>query len=140
MKKFFSSTILILSLFVFSLPCNANNFLQQHYETTKMSEMAQEQSLYNVTKERLLENDYQGYLNGGRSLYGYLLAAKKEAQKKNSTDLKYIKLMLNQYNMRIKTTNPNLFKLQKITVDDQDYIKLTELTKLCLYFHNFMAY
>lgn len=106
-----------------------------------MSEMSQEQTLHNISKEKLLENDYQGYINGGRSLYGYLLTAQKEAEKtKNVNDLKYVNLMINQYNTRIKTLNSNLFQLQKIAVDDAEYKKLSELVKLCLYFHNLMAY
>lgn len=137
MKKFII-TLLLLSL---SLPAFAGNLLQQEYETAKMSEMAQEQTFYNMTKERLLENDYQGYLNGGRSLYGYLLTAKKEAeQTKNINDSKYVNLMINKYKTRIKTLNSDLFQLQKIVVDDNEYKKLSELVKICLYFYNLMAY
>lgn len=138
MKKF---VILLISLLCLVSPALAGNVLQQQYETARMAEMAQETSFFNLSKERLLENDYQGYLNGGRSLYGYLLTAKEDALKaKNEIDLKYINLMLNQYNIRVKTVNSNIFYLQTIKVDDEDYRNLSDLTKLCLYFHNLMAY
>lgn len=133
--------ILTILLLFLALPVFAGNLLQQEYETAKMSEMAQEPTFYNLSKERLFENDYQGYLNGGRSLYGYLLTAKENAEtSKNTIDLKFTTLMLNQYNMRIKTTNSQIFYLQKITIDDKDYKKLSELVKLCLFFHNMIAY
>lgn len=133
--------ILTILLLFLALPVFAGNLLQQQYETARMAEMAQGTSFLNISKERLLENDYQGYLNGGRSLYGYLLTAKEDAlNAKNEIDLKYINLMLNQYNIRVKTVNSNIFYLQKIKVDDEDYRNLSDLTKLCLYFHNLMAY
>lgn len=133
--------ILFLSLFMFVVPAFAGNLLQQEYEANKMQEMSKEQTLYNMSKESLLKNDYQGYLNGGRSMYGYMLTAKAEAEKtKNVIDLKYANLMINQYNTRIKTINSNLFQLQKIHVDDNEYKQLTDLTKICLYFFNIMAY
>lgn len=137
MKKLIILTLLLLTV----NPVFAGNLLQQEYETAKMSEMAQEPTFYNMSKERLFENDYQGYLNGGRSLYGYLLTAKEEAEKtKNTIDLKYVNLMLNQYNTRVKTTNSGVFYLKRITVEDADYKKLSELVKDSLFFYNLMAY
>lgn len=134
-------TILTILILFLARPCFAGNLLQQEYETAKMAETAQDTAFFNISKERLLENDYQGYLNGGRSLYGYLLTAKEDALKaKNKIDLKYINLMLNQYNIRVKTVNSNIFYLQTIKVDDEDYRNLSDLTKLCLYFYNLMAY
>ena len=132
--------ILTILLLFLALPCFAGNLLQQEYETAKMAEMAQSPAFYNISKEHLLENDYQGYLNGGRSLYGYLLKAKEEAKDaKNNVELKYINLMLNQYNIQVKTINSKIFYLQKIKVNDKDYKKLSDLTKLCLYFYNIIA-
>lgn len=131
-------TILILFL---ALPCFAGNLLQQEYETKMAAELAKDPATANYTKEKLLENDYQGYLNGGRSLYGYILNLKKSAKNtQNSTDLKYANLMQRHYDIRIKTNNSQLFNLQKITVEDKDYKKLSEVAKTCLYFYNLMAY
>lgn len=135
MKKF----LIILSILCLSLPCFAGNLLQQEYEATRMQEIAQESVFRNMSKESLLENDYQSYLNGGRSLYGYLLASVEE-NSKSSLDFKYNNLMLKQYKMYTKTYNHQLFRLKKIIVDDNDYKLLKEETKSVIAGFNLIAY
>lgn len=139
MSKIYKLFVLLLCLLSLQLNCFAGNILQQEYETAKMQETAQESVFYNMSKESLLENDYQSYLNGGRSLYGYLLASVEE-NSKSSLDFKYHNLMLKQYNMYIKTYNHQLFRLKKIIVDDTDYKLLKENTKEVISVFNLIAY
>lgn len=139
MSKIYKIFVLLLCLLSLQLNCFAGNILQQEYETAKMQETAQESVFYNMSKESLLENDYQSYLNGGRSLYGYLLASVEE-NSKSSLDFKYHNLMLKQYNMYIKTYNHQLFRLKKIIIDDNDYKLLKEETKSVVAGFNLIAY
>lgn len=139
MSKIYKLFVLLLCLLSLQLNCFAGNILQQEYETAKMQETAQESVFYNMSKESLLENDYQSYLNGGRSLYGYLLASVEE-NSKSSLDFKYHNLMLKQYNMYIKTYNHQLFRLKKIIIDDNDYKLLKEETKSVVAGFNLIAY
>lgn len=136
MKKILVLLLCVVSL---QLSCFAGNLLQQEYETAKMQEVAQEQTLYNASKESLLKNDYQAYLNSGRSLYGMIRYIQEESPK-NSLDFKYADLMLKQYDIYVKTYNQQLFKLKKIIADDTDYKLLKENTKEVIALFNLIAY
>ena len=131
--------ILIILVIFLALPCFAGNLLQQEFETKKQQEAAMDSRLYNISKEQLLYNDYIGYLNGQKAFYGGLVYGLKN-ENKNSLDFKYINLMYQQYNARIQATNPQLFRLQKIIVDDDDYKLLKDETKEGIAAFNLLAY
>lgn len=139
MSKIFKLFVLSLCLFMISIPCFAGNLLQQEYETQKASEVSSNPMTSNYTKEALLKNDYEGYLNGGRSLFGMIRYIQEESPK-NSLDFKYADLMLKQYNMYVKTYNQKIFQLKKIIVDDTDYKLLKENTKEVISVFNLIAY
>lgn len=132
--------IIIFTLFLLIVnPVFAGNLLQQEYETQKASEVSRNPMTSNYTKEALLKNDYEGYLNGGRSLFGMIRYIQEESPK-NSLDFKYADLMLKQYNMYVKTYNQKIFQLKKIIVDDTDYKLLKENTKEVISVFNLIAY
>lgn len=133
-------TVLILFL---SLPCFAGNLLQQEYETKKAVKIASEPVFYNITKNRLLENDYMAYINGGGSMYGVWLKAKEDMEKStipNKTiNLKYLSLIIDKYTITVKSLNRNLTPLQKIIIDDEDYGKLNNDVREFVSVYNFLA-
>ena len=135
MKKLITIILLLLVI----NPVFAGNLLQQEFETKKQQEAAMDSRLYNISKEQLLYNDYIGYLNGQKAFYGGLVYGLKN-ENKNSLDFKYINLMYQQYNARIQATNPQLFRLQKIIVDDDDYKLLKDETKEGIAAFNLLAY
>lgn len=125
--------IIVFCLMCFSLPVFAGNLLQQEYETKEAVKVTQDLSFHNMSKRGLLENDFQGYLNGGGSLYGVLKYEQEKLQKittpEKNLDLRYINLALKKYDLMIKNQNPHLVHPDKIIIDDKDYKFLTDNTK-----------
>lgn len=136
--------LLLFVLCLFSLPVFAGNLLQQEYETKEAVKFTQDLSFHNMSKRGLLENDYQGYLNGGRSLYGMLKYEQERLEKittpEKNLDLRYINIMIKRYDTRIKAINSQLFNLQKIIVNDDEYKYLSKDTKVALAMFNLIAY
>lgn len=129
--------ITILLLFL-ALPGFAGNVLQQEYETAKMQTAYKNPVLLNMTKYDLFENDYLGYLNGAKSIFGELKNLQATLPK-NSLDYRYINLAVQQYEMAAKTYNQHLFSMKKIIIDDDDYKNLKNDTKVNIGAYNFIA-
>lgn len=139
MKKIILTILLFLAL-----PCFAGNVLQQEYESKEASKVAQDTTLHNMSAKGLIQDDYLHYLNGGGSLYGVLMYKKEQLEKssasRNSSDLRYVNLMLKKYDLIVKGINPHLIKPDKIIVDDTEYKQLSEDIKRILAALNLMMF
>lgn len=142
MSKIFKLFVLSLCLFMISIPCFAGNLLQQEYETQKAAKVSSNPMTSNYTKEALLKNDYETYLNGGNSFYKELITQKEKQMKQrtaNNLNLRYVDLMLKQYDLIVRSFNTNLFHLNKINVDDSEYSQLDNEVKLLIFSFNVLA-
>lgn len=104
------------------LPCMAS--LQDEYEKTQFEEFTKPATFAKM----LLYDDYEGYQNGGESLYGRASQLLKAYKTKNlGNDIKYINIFLANY----KSSNP-----VRITVGDTIYKTLQAETKKYIAFNN----
>ena len=66
--------LLVIFLMFLALPCFAGNLLQQEDEVRFAREIAKAQETFpNYSKEFLIREDYNGYMNGKDSLYGLVV-------------------------------------------------------------------
>ncbi len=132
--------LLVIFLMFLALPCFAGNLLQQEDEVRFAREIvAEDQNSSQYSKEFLLQDDYRGYLQGKDSLYGAILYALDELPK-NSIDYKYLDIASKKYELAIKNNNAQLFKLQKIIIDDIEYKQLKKNTRVLITCYNIIAY
>ena len=126
--------LFIVFFLTFSMPVFSSNILQQEYDIKNTdAEMAVP---LNYDKEYLIKEDYYGYKNGKKSLYGGLVYTIKEVQKSNNqykavnlrylnlAKIKYEKIALLQNNDLDKNIRLNAIS-SKIIIEDEDYKKLT---------------
>lgn len=146
MKK---SIILVVSLVVLISPCFAGNLLQQQDELKFIQKVANDPLPTQYGKDYLIREDYYGYWNGKNSGYGAILYELDEQEKSQNINkqinIKYLKLMKNKIDTYISTQNNYIDNnkrrniiLSKIIINDNEYLKLTENTKLLIYLYNYI--
>ena len=128
--------ILILCLFMLSIPCFAGNLLQQQDELKFVQKVANDPLPTQYGKDYLIREDYYGYLNGKNSGYGYVVNTLEEISKSDipnkDLNIKYLTLLKTKIETIVKLQNNNIdnnMRLnavrQKIIIDDEDYKKLS---------------
>lgn len=119
-----------------ALPCFAGNLLQQEDEVRFAREIAKAQETFpNYSKEFLIREDYNGYMNGKDSLYGLVVNTMEDISKTNilnkELNLHYLKLAKDK--LQIIATTPQSSNINpaksKIVIDDTDYKKLDKQVK-----------
>lgn len=115
-------------------PCIAGNLLQQEYEVNNATTDIKFPINYN--KLYLLKEDYYGYLNGKKSIYGGIIYLIEKNEKDNipnkALNLRYLNLAKAKFDKIILIQNSNLDQnirlnslASKIIIDDEDYQKLS---------------
>ncbi len=128
--------LLVIFLMFFSVTLLCGNLLQQEDEVRFAREMAKEPAL-NYSKEFLIREDYNGYMNGKNALYGYVVNGIEDAHKfKNPTlNQRYLKLIKNKIDNVLASSGNINYNLTRIDIDDTDYEKLSDDTKrtICVF-------
>lgn len=118
----------------------ANNSLQQAYEEKFKEQLQQQIAIeFLFSGNYILKDDYNGYLNGGKSLYGEII--NKITQLKNSNtpnkdlSLKY----LTQLKYNIENATRNNANTTLMVIPDNDFKMLDDETKLFINLNNICA-
>ncbi len=110
-----------------------SNTLQQNYESSKTIKLSKE----------LIQEDIQGYYNYKNSLYGAAINALEDFEKSNDPNreinILYTKKFINNIECLSRRFDASYCGIQKIIVYDEDYTKLSDLTKLLIKILNSMV-
>lgn len=118
----------------------SDNFLQQDFEKKFIEQFKEKVSIiFLLDGNYLFTDDYNGYLNGGNSLYGDIINKISKLNNSNlpnkAVNLQYLKLVKNN----IENTAKNQTSIETIVIPDNDFKLLDEDTKFYTNFNNVYA-
>ena len=118
----------------------SDNFLQQDFEKKFIEQFKEKVSIiFLLDGNYLFTDDYNGYLNGGNSLYGDIVNKISKLNNSNlpnkAVNLQYLKLVKNN----IENTAKNQTSIETIVIPDNDFKLLDEDTKFYTNFNNVYA-
>lgn len=94
-----------------------------------------------VNPDKIVNDDYNAYLNNGKSFYGYILYIKQQYQDLPDTNLnkKYADMLFNNYHLRLKAVNTNTYLVGIIDIPDSEYQRLDDDIKMfiCIFNYSF---
>lgn len=124
--------IFVLCIFL-SLPVFADNILQQKYEANNVQKL--KGIPYHVIY--LINDDYDGYKNGGGSLYGVISYQIEQCKKEHrAKDLEYLEQASSMYEYAYNSQSKE--NMQYVYIEDEDYQNISEGAKNAISSYNML--